>query len=52
VIASDDGSSDERLIPLLEGKTAKDGRAAAYLCQNFSCAAPVTSADQLAAALA
>jgi len=52
VIASDDGSSDERVIPLLEGKTAKDGRAAAYLCQNFSCAAPVTSADQLAAALA
>ena len=35
-------------VPLLEGRTAVDGRAAAYVCENFACKAPVTAAEELA----
>ncbi|MCZ6631916.1 MAG: thioredoxin domain-containing protein [bacterium] len=34
-------------IPLLVGKTQVDGRAAAYVCQNFTCSAPVTDSEEL-----
>jgi uncharacterized protein YyaL (SSP411 family) len=34
------GSSDE--VPLLAGKTLVDGQAAVYVCERFSCQAPVT----------
>ncbi|HEV2791424.1 MAG TPA: thioredoxin domain-containing protein [Solirubrobacterales bacterium] len=33
--------------PLLAGRTAVDGRSTAYVCENFSCKLPVTSADEL-----
>jgi uncharacterized protein len=33
--------------PLLKDRTAVDGRPAAYICQNFTCRLPVTSADDL-----
>jgi hypothetical protein len=40
-------------IPLLAGRTVPAGGvAAAYVCRNFACQAPVTQADQLRAALA
>jgi uncharacterized protein YyaL (SSP411 family) len=39
-------------VPLLEGRTAVDGRPAAYVCEHFSCLAPVTEAGALQAALA
>jgi uncharacterized protein len=39
-------------VPLLEGREPVDGRAAAYVCEGFVCQAPVTTADDLAAALA
>jgi uncharacterized protein YyaL (SSP411 family) len=39
-------------VPLLEGREPIDGRAAAYVCEGFVCQAPVTTADDLAAALA
>ncbi len=37
--------------PLLEGRHAVDGRATAYVCEGFSCQAPVTSGEELVAAL-
>ena len=36
-----------KVIPLLEGKTQRDGRATAYVCKNFTCSAPVTEASEL-----
>jgi uncharacterized protein YyaL (SSP411 family) len=33
--------------PLLTGRTAVEGRPAAYVCENFACKLPVTSADDL-----
>jgi uncharacterized protein YyaL (SSP411 family) len=33
--------------PLLAGRTTVDGKAAAYVCQNFTCQLPVTDPDQL-----
>jgi uncharacterized protein YyaL (SSP411 family) len=38
-------------VPLLEGREPVDGSAAAYVCEHFVCKAPVTTPDQLAAAL-
>jgi hypothetical protein len=38
-------------VPLLEGRELVDGHAAAYVCEHFVCQAPVTGADELAAAL-
>jgi uncharacterized protein len=35
------------LIPLLEGRTALDGRATAYVCERFACRMPVTEPDAL-----
>jgi len=39
-------------VPLLEGRSTVDGRAAAYVCENFSCRMPVTDPDELEALLA
>ena len=39
-------------IALLEGRDARAGKATAYVCQNYTCQAPVTSAEELAEQLA
>jgi uncharacterized protein YyaL (SSP411 family) len=39
-------------IPLLEGRAQIDGRATAYVCQNFACQLPVTEPAALARQLA
>jgi uncharacterized protein YyaL (SSP411 family) len=36
---------------LMQGRTSLDGRAAAYVCENFACRMPVTEPGDLAAAL-
>ena len=46
VLAGGDGD-----VPLLEGRGAVDGRAAAYVCEHFACQRPVTDPDELRALL-
>jgi uncharacterized protein YyaL (SSP411 family) len=38
-------------LPLVEGKGAVGGKAAAYVCENMACKAPVTEVDALEEAL-
>jgi hypothetical protein len=38
-------------VPLMEGRAAVDGRAAAYVCEGFACRLPVTAPDDLRAEL-
>ncbi len=47
--ATDDRPLDG--VPLLEGRDLVDGHAAAYVCERFVCQAPVTTPEELAAAL-
>lgn len=35
------------LIPFIKDQKMKDGKATAYVCENFSCQSPVTESDQL-----
>jgi uncharacterized protein YyaL (SSP411 family) len=34
-------------IPLLADRPLKDGKATAYVCQNFACLAPVNTSEEL-----
>jgi uncharacterized protein YyaL (SSP411 family) len=50
VLAGGDGV-DATGVPLLEGRVAVAGRAAAYVCEGFSCRAPVTDLGEFRALL-
>ena len=46
------GDQDAAGVPLLAGRPLVDGAAAAYVCRRFTCLAPVTTPQALAAELA
>ncbi|MFL5901591.1 MAG: thioredoxin domain-containing protein, partial [Solirubrobacterales bacterium] len=46
--APDAGDEVEKLIPLLEARTAQGGRATAYVCEHLACKQPVTEPAALA----
>ncbi len=50
VVLAGGGEGSER-PELMAGRTAVEGRAAAYVCENFACRMPVTDAAELATAL-
>jgi uncharacterized protein YyaL (SSP411 family) len=45
------GRPDAEGVPLLSGRSLRDGVSTAYVCRNFVCDAPVTTVEGLAAAL-
>ena len=45
VVAAEAGAAG---VPLLEGRTEVDGRAAAYVCRGFVCLRPLTDPAELA----
>jgi uncharacterized protein len=38
---------EESMLPLLAGRTLIDGKAAAYVCEHYTCKLPVTAAAAL-----
>jgi uncharacterized protein len=50
VLAGGDGDEDGA-VPLLAGRSARDGAATAYVCEGFACRAPVSKPSALAALL-
>lgn len=47
VIMSSEPESHSKMIPLLKDRGIIDGKATAYVCENFVCQRPVTSIDDL-----
>ncbi len=51
VIASSDGTGKPSGHPLLAGKGLVEGKAALYICRNFSCQRPITDPQEVIEAL-
>ncbi len=51
-LAPDGGVADDLEIPLLHGRTLRDGAPTVYVCRQFACQIPVTTPDATAALLA
>ena len=51
VIASSAGTGQPSGHPLLAGKRLVEGKAALYICRNFSCHQPLTDAGEVTTAL-
>jgi uncharacterized protein len=47
VVLAEDADDSAEFIPLLRERTLLDGRPTAYVCENFACRRPVTSAEDL-----
>ena len=47
VVTSNDPAVDAEMLPLLNGRTIVDGKATAYVCEDFVCQRPVTSVGEL-----
>ena len=47
VLALGGFDTEDAQVPLLQNRGAVDGRAAAYVCVNFACRAPVTQPEEL-----
>jgi uncharacterized protein YyaL (SSP411 family) len=45
--ASLEGSASIQTIPLLADRPLKDGKATAYVCQNFACLTPINAPEEL-----
>ena len=45
------GARAAQVVPLLEGRLPRDGRATAYVCEHFVCRLPVTAPEELSAQL-
>ena len=41
------GETIEKVVPFLKGQVATDGKATAYLCENYVCNQPVTTIEEL-----
>ena len=50
VLSNDEGEVEE-VSPLAEGKKALEGKATAYICQNYTCKEPITDPEELKSAL-
>jgi uncharacterized protein YyaL (SSP411 family) len=48
---ADSASSLQDVLPLVRGREARDGQAAAYVCRNFACGLPTADPEGLRAAL-
>lgn len=51
VVLSSGSKADSTTIPLLNGREIIDGKAVAYVCENFVCQRPVTTLEELEALL-
>lgn len=53
LLQSDDeeGRQLEQMVPYISGQKPVDGRATAYICENFACKAPIVDRDELLKAL-
>jgi uncharacterized protein YyaL (SSP411 family) len=45
------GKEIEKLVSYVKGQEAIEGKAAAYVCENYACALPVTNVGELEALL-
>ena len=52
LVVADPKTSEDSGYPLLSGRTLVDGKAAAYVCENYVCRLPVTDPRELATQLA